>query len=78
MFVEAIARLAEFASRADAAPRAPHDMRVTITFRHQEHRARFLAEVMREIDPSVIRHCHCYSIRADHLTLNGIDVRIPE
>jgi hypothetical protein len=77
-FVEAIARLAEFASRADAGPREPHDMRVTITFRKPEHRARFLCELLREIEPTAAHAFYSPYMRSDCLTVYGVDIRIPE
>jgi hypothetical protein len=75
-FVRALAELAEFAAKADAAPREPRDIRISITFKRYEDRCRFLHEIMREMPrPEYLRDPR---IRADVIVFNGIEVRIPD
>lgn len=71
-FERSIAELRQFAMKADASG----DMRVSITFKDERDRARFLAEIKREFEPSLQFRSNAPPLGDGEMQLHGINIRI--
>lgn len=71
-FERSIAELRQFAMKADAGG----DMRVSISFKDERDRARFLAEIKREFEPILQFTTNTPPLGDGEMQLHGIKIRI--